>query len=197
MSLGEKILELRQSNKMTQKQLADLLNVSDKVVSRWETGKSLPDVTLMKDIAKIFNVSISDLYDNIGNVKNEMYINNESIKYIKSNYITIFLLSLSIIFTFVTILFGLDYISIYSRKVTDLLIYIFLTIAFGIDASAIIIKLLNNLNIKYIMDKNIDNEYSGLIKKSNYIYNICLSIKLVVYFVIFVVIVFAFISSNL
>ncbi|MBO5766770.1 MAG: helix-turn-helix transcriptional regulator, partial [Lentisphaeria bacterium] len=41
MSIGEKILELRKRNSMTQRELGERLNVSDKVISKWETGKSL------------------------------------------------------------------------------------------------------------------------------------------------------------
>ncbi|MDE5546393.1 MAG: helix-turn-helix domain-containing protein [Anaeroplasmataceae bacterium] len=63
MSIAQKLIELRQKKKMTQKELAEQLNVSDKVISRWETGKSLPDVLMMKKISEVLEVSISELYD--------------------------------------------------------------------------------------------------------------------------------------
>lgn len=63
MTLGEKIAALRQANKLTQKDLAEKLSISDKIVSRWETGRSLPDVEMMKHIANALNTTISDLYD--------------------------------------------------------------------------------------------------------------------------------------
>lgn len=67
MTIGEKILMLRQKKKMTQKELGEQLNISDKVISRWETGRSLPDVELMNQIAKVLDVSIAELYDCIDN----------------------------------------------------------------------------------------------------------------------------------
>ena len=63
MTLGSKIADLRKENKITQKELAQKLNVSDKVVSRWETGASLPDVEMMKKLAVVFKVTIAELYD--------------------------------------------------------------------------------------------------------------------------------------
>lgn len=40
---GQMIKELREKNKMTQQELADIINVSDKTVSKWECGKGFPD----------------------------------------------------------------------------------------------------------------------------------------------------------
>lgn len=63
MSIGSKIQELRQKQKLTQKELGDLINVSDKTVSRWETDKCLPDVTMMSSIATALGVTVAELYD--------------------------------------------------------------------------------------------------------------------------------------
>ena len=52
MAISDKILEYRQKNKLTQKELGELLNVSDKVISRWERGVTLPDVEMLKNIIK-------------------------------------------------------------------------------------------------------------------------------------------------
>lgn len=58
---GTVIKELREKNKMTQLQLAEKLDVSDKTVSKWETGKGYPDITLLEPIAKVFGVSVTEL----------------------------------------------------------------------------------------------------------------------------------------
>lgn len=58
---GAVIKELREKNHMTQAQLADQLNVSDKTISKWETGKGYPDITLLEPIAKEFKISITEL----------------------------------------------------------------------------------------------------------------------------------------
>lgn len=60
-SLGTFLTVLRKANGMTQKDLADRLNVSDKAVSRWERNESCPDVTLIPVIADIFGVTSDEL----------------------------------------------------------------------------------------------------------------------------------------
>ncbi|MBR5419682.1 MAG: helix-turn-helix domain-containing protein [Lachnospiraceae bacterium] len=55
------IKQLREKNKMTQLQLAEKLGVSDKTVSKWETGKGYPDITLLEPIAKAFRISLTEL----------------------------------------------------------------------------------------------------------------------------------------
>lgn len=58
---GTVIRELREKERMTQAELASRLMVSDKTVSKWETGKGYPDITLLEPIAKIFGISITEL----------------------------------------------------------------------------------------------------------------------------------------
>ncbi|WP_084554784.1 helix-turn-helix domain-containing protein [Eubacterium xylanophilum] len=58
---GTVIKELREKNKMTQLQLAEKLGVSDKCVSKWETLRGLPDITLLEPIAEAFRISVTEL----------------------------------------------------------------------------------------------------------------------------------------
>ena len=58
---GTTIKELREKNKITQVQLAEKLGVSDKTVSKWETGKGYPDITLLEPIADALRVSVAEL----------------------------------------------------------------------------------------------------------------------------------------
>lgn len=58
---GAVIRELREKNNMTQAELAEKLCVSDKAVSKWETGKGYPDISLLGPIANVFGVSITEL----------------------------------------------------------------------------------------------------------------------------------------
>ncbi len=58
---GAAIRELREKNKMTQLQLANTLGVSDKTVSKWETGKGYPDITLLEPVAEAFSISVTEL----------------------------------------------------------------------------------------------------------------------------------------
>jgi DNA-binding XRE family transcriptional regulator/desulfoferrodoxin (superoxide reductase-like protein) len=58
---GSIIKELREKNKLTQSALADMLGVTDKSISKWETGRGFPDITLLEPIAKALNVSVTEL----------------------------------------------------------------------------------------------------------------------------------------
>ena len=58
---GNTIKELREHNKMTQKQLAELLLVSDKTISKWECGKGYPDITQLEPLGKHLKVSVAEL----------------------------------------------------------------------------------------------------------------------------------------
>ena len=58
---GTVIRALREQNHMTQAQLAEQLCVSDKAISKWETGKGYPDITLLKPIADAFHISLAEL----------------------------------------------------------------------------------------------------------------------------------------
>lgn len=60
-TIGGFISALRKANSMTQKELAEKLNVSDKAVSRWENGDSYPDLMLIPVIAEIFKVTADEL----------------------------------------------------------------------------------------------------------------------------------------
>lgn len=58
---GKVIKELREKGKLTQKQLAERINVSDKAISKWETGRGLPDISIIEDLAKALGVSVAEL----------------------------------------------------------------------------------------------------------------------------------------
>lgn len=60
-TVGKFIAEQRKQLSLTQKQFAEQLGVTDKAVSRWETGKGYPDIETIEAIAEIFNVTINDV----------------------------------------------------------------------------------------------------------------------------------------
>lgn len=59
--IGKFIAETRKLQKLTQKQLADTLSISDKTVSKWECGKGLPEVSLMLPLCNTLNITVNDL----------------------------------------------------------------------------------------------------------------------------------------
>jgi DNA-binding XRE family transcriptional regulator/desulfoferrodoxin (superoxide reductase-like protein) len=58
---GNMIKTLRENKGYTQKQLSEILSVSDKTVSKWETARGLPDITLIEPLAKALGVSVAEL----------------------------------------------------------------------------------------------------------------------------------------
>lgn len=58
---GKIIKELREKQKLTQLELANIINISDKTISKWETGKGLPDITLIEPLSKALKVSVIEL----------------------------------------------------------------------------------------------------------------------------------------
>lgn len=69
---GAVIKELREKYHLTQAELAAKLNVSDKTVSKWETAKGYPDISLLEPIAKVFGISVTELIS--GNTINNVNI---------------------------------------------------------------------------------------------------------------------------
>ena len=59
--IGRFIQERRKENGLTQMQLAQLLGITDRAVSKWETGRTLPDSSIMLDLCKILKISVNDL----------------------------------------------------------------------------------------------------------------------------------------
>ncbi|MBR5712915.1 MAG: helix-turn-helix transcriptional regulator [Lachnospiraceae bacterium] len=60
-TFGNYLADLRREKNLTQKEVADRLYVSDKTVSRWETDRSLPELSLIPAIAELFGVSADEL----------------------------------------------------------------------------------------------------------------------------------------
>lgn len=67
--IGKFIKDLRIKNNLTQKEFADKYNVTYQAVSKWENGKNMPDLSLLKDICKDFDVSLDDLINGEKSVK--------------------------------------------------------------------------------------------------------------------------------
>lgn len=61
--IGNLIKQLRLEKKYTQKELGDLIHVSDKTISKWENGNGLPDITLLTGLATVLQVTIHQLLD--------------------------------------------------------------------------------------------------------------------------------------
>lgn len=73
-TIGKKIKELRIKNNLTQQELASKLNVTYQAVSKWENGKNLPDLVILTEICKIFNIDLNDLISDNKKKFNKKYL---------------------------------------------------------------------------------------------------------------------------
>lgn len=96
-NLGKLISEARKNKKMTQQELAELLFVSDKAVSNWETGKNIPDTDILIKAEKILETKLTNK------------VENKKIKYF---LITIFILLFS-----ATLIFGTYFFNNYNKTI--------------------------------------------------------------------------------
>ena len=62
-TIGQKIKELRRARGFSQQNIAEKLGVTSQAVSKWETDSSLPEMTMLPDIASIFGIQIDDLFE--------------------------------------------------------------------------------------------------------------------------------------
>ena len=77
-STGNLISKIRKEINLTQKDLADKLNVTPKAISRWETGRGYPDIEILPDLSKALNITINEI------LNGELPPNNEDINTIES-----------------------------------------------------------------------------------------------------------------
>ena len=106
MEISEKICLLRKKYNLSQRQLGNKIGVSDKVISRWENGISLPTIKDIKSLAYIFNISIDELCgkSNLSSKQNNNLVNlryNISKKFLT----TIILMIFSFLFLIIALLF--------------------------------------------------------------------------------------------
>ena len=80
---GSTIKSLREKQNLTQVELAKLLCVSDKTISKWETGRGFPDITFLQPLSKFLKVSIIELLSG-----NEIINQNKNSNLRKSNFFT-------------------------------------------------------------------------------------------------------------
>ncbi len=64
MDIGNKIMELRKKNRLSQEELAEEIGVARQTISKWELGETSPDLKQAKELSKIFNISLDELVSN-------------------------------------------------------------------------------------------------------------------------------------
>jgi len=76
-TFGKRFSELRKKHHYTQEDIANKLNITPQAVSKWENDLSAPDISLLKEIAGIFNISIDEL---LGNEENTVRVVEEPLR---------------------------------------------------------------------------------------------------------------------
>ena len=103
-TISQNIIKYRKKLGLTQLELAEKLNYSDKTLSKWERGESIPDIVTLKQLADIFNISVDML---ISNENSTQIINKseERKKLSKRNITSISLLSVGLVWLLATSVF--------------------------------------------------------------------------------------------
>ena len=96
------LTRLRKSKKLTQLEIATRFNFSDKTISKWESGESLPNIEVLCKLAEFYGVTLNDLINPNLEVEEQ---NLPTSSYVTSNKITISLLAISIVWLVATILY--------------------------------------------------------------------------------------------
>ncbi len=63
--IGKFIQNKRKEKNITQQELAEILNITDRAISKWENGKCMPDVGIMQELCEILNITINDLFSDV------------------------------------------------------------------------------------------------------------------------------------
>lgn len=98
LTIGKNIAEYRKLAKLSQIEFAEKLNYSDKAISKWERGESLPDIVVLKKIADIFGITVNDLIGQSSHKKKLL-----SLKKILKSKILIILLSVGLVWLVATV----------------------------------------------------------------------------------------------
>ena len=120
--IGRFIAERRKANHLTQMQLAEKLGVSDRAVSKWENGRSMPDSAIMPELCHALNITVNDLFNGEGVVVEN--INEKTEKLLlemakEKEQADKRLLTMEIVIGVVSTLFLLTMIAVGSIFVTD------------------------------------------------------------------------------
>lgn len=139
--ISQNIVALRRKSAMTQIELAEKLNYSDKAISKWERGESIPDITVLKAIADIFSVTVDYLIqpDHEHEPSDEPQENESVIKRIKRRRIMVTGMSVLLVWVIATLLFVILDLAIKSGW-GHLLVF-----AYAVPASCIVWLVFNSI----------------------------------------------------
>ncbi len=133
--IAKNIADLRRDSRLTQAELAERLNYSDKAVSKWERGESIPDVTVLKEIADLFAVTVDYLLTADHTDKEAREISPKK----RRRHLSITLLSVALVWLIATILFVISGIAF--ADVRDM----WLVFVYAVPVTCIVLIVFNSL----------------------------------------------------
>ncbi len=139
--IANNIVELRRKSGLTQIELAEKINYSDKAVSKWERGDSLPDVAVLKQLADLFGVSVDYLLTDDHSTPVAL---QSDIQRRKVNHLIISLLSMMIVWTVATVIFVILGMIPWSN-IDEPLTRIWVVFVYALPVSAIVLIVFNTI----------------------------------------------------
>ena len=131
--IAKNITNLRLEHGYTQFQLATILNYSDKAISKWERAESIPDITVLKEIADLFGVTVDYLLT-LEHTSEQVIVTKEN----KISRSVIILLSLMLVWLIATLVF----VTINLININD---YAWITFIYAIPVTSIVWLVLNSI----------------------------------------------------
>ena len=156
--IGKLIAKLRKSKGLTQRELGEMVGVGFRAVSKWETGLTSPDISIINDLSKILGISADELLK--GEVKEKAVLQNKKIKNKNIIYTSVFIIII-IILTLITIIINNNRSHIYELATYDKQYYI--------EGEILFRK--NNISLKITKLGFEDNEFRKTLIK-NYQYDV-------------------------
>ena len=139
--IGKFIRQKRKEKNITQSELAEKLNITDRAISKWENGNCMPDVGIITELCKILNITINDLFsgEKVDMKKNEKILENNLLEMAKlkeekdKQLLTLeWVLMFIVISAFLTILFVASYIEMANWLKALLIVISLLILLFGV-----------------------------------------------------------------
>ena len=155
----------------TQQQLAEKLNISDKVVSKWETGRSLPDTSMLTDLAEVLEISVSELLksDTVSKTTvKETFITETGTKYKNTFIITMAIQLVAVILMSVGRITRRTAQYDYDKARTIFFVLTLLAVLVEIGAITYYLVMRNNLLNKYPTSTALDKQYINRLLWSTY-----------------------------
>lgn len=132
--LAKNLTKLRLENKMTQSEVAEKLNYTDKSVSKWERGEAVPPIDVIKDLADLYGVSLDFL---VSDAQDGSYDKRYTSKSNNANKIIIMFLAVSLVWIVATVLF------VYGKVFAELDLWIIFVLA--VPATALVLLIFNSI----------------------------------------------------